>query len=40
VPLHSPGFDIDEQALAVGARFYEQVVRTAHAEIGGDSNGV
>ena len=33
VPLHSPAFDIDEKALAVGTRFYEQVVRTAHADM-------
>jgi len=32
VPLHSPAFDIDERVLAVGARFYDQVVRTAHDE--------
>ena len=40
VPLHSPAFDIDERALAVGARFYDQVVRTAHSEIGTGRDGV
>ncbi|MDH3433628.1 MAG: M20 family metallopeptidase [Gammaproteobacteria bacterium] len=34
VPLHSPAFDIDEKALAVGARFYDQVARTAQESIG------
>jgi amidohydrolase len=27
VPLHSPGFDIDEGVLPIGARFFEQVAR-------------
>ena len=27
VPLHSPGFDIDERVLPIGARFFEQVAR-------------
>jgi hippurate hydrolase len=27
VPLHSPGFDIDERVLSIGARFFEQVAR-------------
>jgi hippurate hydrolase len=27
VPLHSPGFDIDERVLPIGARYFEQVVR-------------
>jgi hippurate hydrolase len=27
VPLHSPGFDIDERVLPMGARFFEQVAR-------------
>ena len=40
VPLHSPAFNIDEQALAVGARFYDQVVRTAHRKIETGRNGV
>ncbi|MDH3304555.1 MAG: M20 family metallopeptidase [Gammaproteobacteria bacterium] len=40
VPLHSPAFDIDEKALAVGARFYDQVVRTAHGRIGAEFDGV
>ena len=31
LPLHSPAFDIDEQVLAVGARFYDAVARVAHA---------
>ena len=29
IPLHSPRFNVDEQALKVGARFYERVVREA-----------
>ena len=40
LPLHSPAFNIDEKALAVGARFYEQVVRTAHREIEAGRDGV
>lgn len=40
LPLHSPAFDIDENALAVGARFYDQVVRTAQAEIGIRRDGI
>lgn len=40
VPLHSPAFDIDEKALAVGARVYDQVVRTAHGSIGAEFDGV
>ncbi len=27
VPLHSPGFDIDERVLLVGSKYFEQVVR-------------
>ena len=40
LPLHSPAFDIDEKALAVGTRFYDQVVRTAHAGIGNEGDEV
>ncbi len=29
VPLHSPAFTVDERVLAVGARFFDQVVREA-----------
>ncbi len=40
LPLHSPAFDIDEKALAVGTRFYDQVVRTAHATLGTEGDEV
>jgi len=33
IPLHSPGFDIDEKVLAVGATFYNRVARLAHDQI-------
>jgi amidohydrolase len=33
VPLHSPGFDIDEQVLAVGTRFFDCVARLAHDQL-------
>ncbi len=33
VALHSPAFDVDEKVLAIGARFYDQVARTAHASV-------
>ncbi len=29
IPLHSPAFDVDEQALKVGAAFFDEVVREA-----------
>ena len=29
IPLHSPSFTIDEHVLAIGARFYDRVVREA-----------
>jgi hippurate hydrolase len=40
VPLHSPGFDIDERALGIGARYFEQVSRLAHERIAEFSDGV
>ena len=40
VPLHSPGFDIDERSLAIGARYLEQVARRAHEQIGEFPGGV
>ncbi len=33
IPLHSPAFDIDENVLAIGASFYDQVARSAHDRI-------
>lgn len=30
IPLHSPAFDIDERALAVGTLFFDRVARLAH----------
>lgn len=33
IPLHSPGFDIDERSLGIGARYFERVVRLAHESI-------
>lgn len=32
IPLHSPSFDFDEDALKVGAAFFDQVVREAIAD--------
>jgi len=40
IPLHSPAFDIDENVLAVGARFYNHVARLAHDQIEALANGV
>ncbi|BAZ29316.1 peptidase M20D, amidohydrolase [Cylindrospermum sp. NIES-4074] len=37
IPLHSPSFDFDEEALKVGAAFFEQVVREAIAEYADNS---
>lgn len=34
VPLHSPGFDIDEAVLAVGAGYFAEVARAALQEYG------
>ena len=40
VPLHSPRFDVDEQALKVGACFFDRVVREAATGLaaGGERN--
>ncbi len=35
VPLHSPNFDVDEEALAVGAVFFDALVREALREYAG-----
>jgi hippurate hydrolase len=40
VPLHSPVFDIDENVLPVGMRFYDRVARLAHEKIEALVNGV
>jgi hippurate hydrolase len=32
IPLHSPSFDFDEEALKIGAAFFDRVVREAMAE--------
>jgi hippurate hydrolase len=32
IPLHSPSFDFDEEAMKVGAAFFDQVIREASAE--------
>jgi hippurate hydrolase len=40
IPLHSPAFDIDERVLAVGALFFDRVVRVAHERIQEISDGV
>jgi len=40
IPLHSPGFDIDEKVLAVGAAFYNCVARLAQEQIEVLVNGV
>jgi hippurate hydrolase len=33
IPLHSPAFDIDEAALAIGARYFDRLVRRAHEQL-------
>jgi len=40
IPLHSPAFDIDERALAVGTLFFDRVARLAHKRIEEFSDGV
>ncbi len=40
VPLHSPGFDIDERALGIGAKYFENVSRLAHEQIAEFDDGV
>jgi hippurate hydrolase len=35
IPTHHPGFDLDERAIAVGARYLEAVARRAIGELGG-----
>lgn len=40
VPLHSPGFDIDERVLAVGARYFDCVARLAHEQLTTDGSEV
>jgi len=40
VPLHSPGFDIDERALGVGARYFENVARLAQEHMPDFTGGV
>ena len=33
LPLHSPAFDIDERALAVGVSYFDRVARLTHEHI-------
>lgn len=40
IPLHSPAFDIDERALGIGARFFDQVAREAFAHLDEFKDGV
>jgi hippurate hydrolase len=40
VPLHSPGFDIDERVLTVGAQFFDRVARLAHDKLETNCSGV
>lgn len=40
VALHSPAFDIDEKVLAVGACFYDRVVRAAYDVAGAPYNEI
>ena len=40
IPLHSPAFDIDENVLAIGARFYDRVARLGHKQNTVFTNGV
>jgi hippurate hydrolase len=38
VPLHSPAFDIDEDVLAIGARYFDQLARMGPVVSGGGGN--
>jgi hippurate hydrolase len=40
IPLHSPAFDIDERVLAVGANFYDRVVRLEYSTVAAESDAV
>ncbi len=40
VPLHSPGFDIDERALGIGARFFDHVARLGYEHLAEFGDGV
>jgi len=40
IPLHSPAFDIDERALAIGTLFFDQVTRVAHERVEEIRDGV
>ena len=40
VPLHSPGFDIDERALGVGAKYFDEVSRLAHERMTEFEDGI
>lgn len=40
VPLHSPAFDIDEQVLTVGTRFFDYVARLSHDQLDTSAHGV
>jgi hippurate hydrolase len=33
IPLHSPAFDIDENALAIGACYFDRLARRAHRQL-------
>lgn len=40
IPLHSPAFDVDENVLDVGARFYNRVARLGHDQMEAFADGV
>jgi len=40
VPLHSPGFDIDERVLGIGTRFFDHVARLGHSGMEELANGI
>lgn len=40
IPLHSPAFDIDERALGIGARFFDEVAREAFEHLDEFQDGV
>jgi hippurate hydrolase len=40
VPLHSPGFDVDERVLGIGTRFFDHVARLGHSRMEELANGV
>ncbi len=40
IPLHSPGFDIDERALGIGAKYFDRVARLSYRHLAEFRHGV